>query len=450
MEPMDLREIAGTLGCRWEGGEQITTVTTDSRDVPPGSLFVALAGDRFDGHDYVAQSLEKGAAAAVICRDCPGDPGRLLRVEDTRDALIAIGGLYRSKFSPRCVGITGSVGKTTTKEMIAAVVGAAYETLKTEGNLNNEIGMPKTLLRLTPATQAAVIEMGMQGFGEIAKLAEAVKPDIGVITNIGVSHMEQLGTRENILKAKLELADALPDGAPLFLCGDNDLLATVEIPRLRVRFYGIDAPGCAVRATDIRDNGCETSFTLVDEAGTLPVTIPCAGRHNVENALAAYCVGRALDIPAETCAAALGSYVPAGMRQKVVRWRNMTIVEDCYNASPDSMRAALETLGTYPGATRRIAVLSDMLELGKISDQAHFGVGSFAAQKGADLLLVYGEKARLYVRGAMERGLEALWFPDKAALLAELRRRLCPDCVVWVKGSHGMRMETLLEELYQG
>lgn len=450
MESMNLREIAGTLGCRWAGGEQITVVTTDSRDVPPGSLFVALTGDRFDGHDYVASALEKGAAAAVVCRDCPGDPARLLRVEDTRDALIAIGGLYRSKFSLRCVGITGSVGKTTTKEMVAAVVGAAYETLKTEGNLNNEIGMPKTLFRLTPSTQAAVIEMGMQGFGEIAKLAKAVKPDIGVITNIGVCHLEQLGTRENILKAKLELADALPDGAPLFLCGDNDLLATVKIPRLRVRFYGIDAPGCAVRAENIRDNGHETTFTLVDGERALPVTIPCAGRHNVENALAAYCVGRAMEIPPETCGAALREYVPTGMRQKVVRWRNMTVVEDCYNASPDSMRAALETLGTYPGAKRRIAVLSDMLELGMISDQAHYDVGSFAAQKGADLLLAYGEKARFYVQGAADKGVEALWFPEKEALLAELRRRLCPNCVIWVKGSHGMRMETLLEGLYQG
>ena len=248
MEPLQLCEIARRLGCLWEGQEQITKITTDSRNVPVGSLFVALPGERFDGHDYVAGALEQGAAAAVVSRECPGNPEKFLRVADTRDALIAIGGLYREKFQIKCIGVTGSVGKTTAKEMIAAVVKTQYETLWTEGNRNNEIGTPETLFRLTPKTQAAVIEMGMQGLGEIAKLAAAVKPDIGVITNIGVSHIWQLGTRENILKAKLELAEALPDGAKLFLCGDNDLLSGVKIPRLQVGFYGIDAPQLDMRA----------------------------------------------------------------------------------------------------------------------------------------------------------------------------------------------------------
>lgn len=449
MEPMELRGIARALGCPWEGGEIITTVTTDSRDVPPGSLFVALTGDRFDGHDYVGAALEKGAAAAVICRDCAGDAARLLRVEDTRDALIAIGGLYRSMFSLRCVGITGSVGKTTTKEMIAAVVASAYKTLKTEGNLNNEIGMPQTLFRLTPGIEAAVIEMGMQGLGEIAKLAAAAKPDIGVITNVGVSHMELLGSRENILRAKLELAQALPDGAPLILCGDNDLLSTVRMPRLDVRFYGIDAPGCGTWAEGIRDNGHEITFTLRTAGQAAPVRLPCTGRHNLENALAACCVGQALGIPPEICAGALERYAPAGMRQRIVPWNGMTVVEDCYNASPDSMRAALETLGAYPGATRRIAVLSDMLELGKISKQAHYDVGAFAAQNRVDLLLAYGEESCMYVEGALQKGLEAHHFPNGEALLETLKERLCPGCVIWVKGSHGMHMETLLETLYQ-
>ncbi len=450
MEPLQLCEIARRLGCLWEGQEQITKITTDSRNVPVGSLFVALPGERFDGHDYVAGALEQGAAAAVVSRECPGNPEKFLRVADTRDALIAIGGLYREKFQIKCIGVTGSVGKTTAKEMIAAVVKTQYETLWTEGNRNNEIGTPETLFRLTPKTQAAVIEMGMQGLGEIAKLAAAVKPDIGVITNIGVSHIWQLGTRENILKAKLELAEALPDGAKLFLCGDNDLLSGVKIPRLQVGFYGIDAPQLDMRAVEIQENGLETDFVVQAGKEACRVHLPCAGRHNVENALAALSVGRALGIPLAAGAKGLESYQPAGMRQKVVKWNDMIIVEDCYNASPDSMRAALETLAHFPGASYRIAVLSDMLELGPVTKQSHYDIGSFCAPNKADLLLCYGEASADMAKGAEKGGMEALHFSDKEALLKALQKRLRPGCVVWFKGSRGMHMETLIEALYEG
>lgn len=449
MEPLQLCEIARTLGCPWEGQEWITKITTDSRVVPPGSLFVALAGERFDGHDYVASALEKGAAAAIVSRDCPGDPEKFLRVTDTRDALIAIGGLYRKKFQFQCIGVTGSVGKTTAKEMIAAAVKTRYETLWTEGNRNNEIGTPETLFRLSPRTQAAVIEMGMQGLGEIAKLAAAVKPDMGVITNIGVSHIWQLGSRENILKAKLELAEALPDGGKLFLCGDNDLLSGVKIPRLQVGFYGIDAPNLDMRAVEIQENGLETDFLAQAGSETCRVHLPCAGRHNVENALAALCAGKALGIPLEVCAKGLETYQPAGMRQKVVKWNGMMIIEDCYNASPDSMRAALETLGHFPGASYRIAVLSDMLELGPVTEQSHYDIGLFCARNRADLLLCYGEASVHMAEGAQKGGMEALHFSDKEALLKVLRKRLRPGCAVWFKGSRGMHMETLIQALYQ-
>lgn len=446
MEPLYMQEIARVLGGQWDGVQQVTLITTDSREVTPGCLFVALTGERFDGHDYVAQALEKGAVAAVVSRDCGVQP--VLRVADTRDALIALGGYYRDRFSIRCVGVTGSVGKTTTKEMIAAVVDSAYETIWTQGNLNNEIGMPKTLFRLTPTTQAAVIEMGMQGLGEIAKLATAAKPDIGVITNIGVSHMEQLGSRENILRAKLELADALPDGAPLFLCADNDLLRDVRIPRLNVQFYGLDAAICDTYAEDICDNGTEIIFTLCQEGVRETVCLPCTGKHHLENALAACCVGRTLGIAPKKCAEALAGYAPAGMRQRVVKWKDMTVVEDCYNASPDSMQAAMRTLGAYPGTGRRIAVVSDMLELGKISKQAHYDVGLFASQNGVDMLLAYGQESRETVLGAQKGGIVAHHYPDKNALLKGLCDVMQPGCVIWVKASHGMQLETLLEAFY--
>ena len=341
MERMTIQEIAEAIGSteRFEGA--VEQVSTDSRALPEGCLFLALAGERFNGHDYLAAALQNGAAFAVAQErraDYAAQNGRILYVQDTGRALLELGRAYRGKFSIHCVGVTGSVGKTTTKEMIAQVVSAGYKTLKTEGNLNNEIGLPKTLFGLDRSHQAAVIEMGMEGLGEIATLAAVAQPQIGVITNVGVSHIERLGSRENILKAKMELADALPDGAPLLLCGDNDLLSGVQMPRLRVTFFGIENPGCAFIAEEIFEQSGETRFTLRHPDGRIPVHLPCMGRHNVLNALAAFAVGRELGISPEDCAQALAGYRPSGMRQKVVDWNGVTVVEDCYNASPDSMQ----------------------------------------------------------------------------------------------------------------
>ena len=344
------------------------------------------------------------------------------------------------------IAVTGSAGKTTTKEMIAQVVSAGYKTLKTEGNLNNEIGLPKTLFGLDRSHQAAVIEMGMEGLGEIATLAAVAQPQIGVITNVGVSHIERLGSRENILKAKMELADALPDGAPLLLCGDNDLLSGVQMPRLRVTFFGIENPGCAVLAEEIFEQAGETRFILRHPDGRIPVHLPCMGRHNVLNALAAFAVGRELGISPEDCAQALAGYRPSGMRQKVVDWNGVTVVEDCYNASPDSMRAALSTLGRWEGASRRIAVLADMLELGEISRMSHIEAGQCAAEQGIDLLLAYGEQGRYYVEGAF--GVDARWFETKDALCKALEQESIPGSVIWVKASRGMKLEEVLEQFY--
>lgn len=450
MERMTIQEIARAIGSQGTYPGEVDTISTDSRRLPEGCLFVALEGERFDGHDFIPAALRAGAAAAVAHERRDYGPGAVLYAKNTQRALMDIAKAYRAKFSIRCVGVTGSVGKTTTKEMIADVLASTFRTLKTEGNLNNEIGLPKTLFRLDRTTEAAVVEMGMQGLGEIAALADIAKPDIGVITNIGVSHLEQLGSRENILKAKLELADELPDGAPLLLCGDNDLLSQVRIPRLDVLFFGIDNPACGLRAKDIREGERETSFTLCEGGGELPVTIPCVGRHNVLNALAAFAVGRALAIPPERCAAALRDYLPSGMRQKVVHWQGVTVVEDCYNASPDSMKAAIGTLAGYPCPGRKIAVLGGMLELGAISERAHTEIGAYAAEKGIDLLLAYGGDACYYQQGASEGGISAALFGDKAELLRRLMAEIRPGDVVWVKGSRGMRMEEILEGLYKG
>lgn len=449
MEKLTIEEIALAVGSSDSCSGEITEISTDSRTIPQGCLFVALAGERFNGHDYVKDAIQRGASFAIVHERRDYGSDNILYVKNTQDALMAIGRLYRSKFGIYCVGITGSVGKTTTKDMIADVVSAQFHTLKTQGNLNNEIGLPKTLFALDPSYEAAVIEMGMQGLGEIKELAKVAQPQIGVITNIGVSHIERLGSRENILKAKLELADELPDGASLILCGDNDLLQTVRNPRLNVQFYGIDNPACAFRAENMHENLTETSFQLCYNSKKLDVTIPCIGRHNVLNALAACAVGTALGIPLETCTEALKNYVPSGMRQKIVSFGGYTVVEDCYNASPDSMKAALSTLASYPCGGRRIAVLGDMFELGDIAPQAHADVGAFCAQKGIDQLYAYGDLARFYSEGATAAGGNAQTYSDSDSLIKTLRENLHAGDVVWFKASRGMRLEQVLQGLYE-
>ena len=450
MEKLKISEIAGALGtsCKTEG--EVLSLCTDSREVTPGCLFVAIQGERFDGHDFIAQALEKGAACALAHHggDFPRD--RVMMVGDTLEALLRLSAWYRSRFDLRVVGITGSVGKTTTKDMIAAVLSAKYRTIKTQGNQNNEIGAPKTLLTIGKDTQAAVVEMGMSGFGEIRDLAQAAQPQVGVITNIGVSHMELLGSRENILKAKLELAECLPDGAPLFLCGDNDLLGTVKIPGLDTIFYGIDNPNCAICGTIKSGTPFSTAFSIRWEGKSYDASVPGTGTHLVLDALAAFGVGVKLGLSPEEAVAALKGYTPSGMRQKVVDHHGVTVVEDCYNASPDSMAAALDTVRSFPVTGRRIFVMSDMLELGEIALRSHREVGEKAAASGVDLLLAWGELSREAVLGAQAAGMaEARFFPEKEDLTRELAALVRAGDLVWFKASRGMKLEEVIQGLYQ-
>ncbi|MBC8570109.1 UDP-N-acetylmuramoyl-tripeptide--D-alanyl-D-alanine ligase [Zongyangia hominis] len=442
-------EIAQALGVPFEGGGTVREVSTDSRTIGPGSLFVALPGERFDGHDYIAKAFAAGAAACVAERKVStGNPvwdERILVVPDSQRSLLQIAAYYRQKFSFLSVGVTGSVGKTTTKDMIAAVLSSRFATLKTLGNENNEIGLPRTVMRLMPDTQAAVFEMGMSGFGEIHDLTLCVRPDIGVITTIGVSHMLQLGSRENILKAKTEICDGMADGATLLLNGDNDLLQNYQNRRLNVVKYGIDGLDCAISAKNIREAGEDTHFSISYEGNAYPCTLPCIGRHNVLNALAAFGVGVFAGIPPQSCADALNGYQPSGMRQRMRECRGVRIVEDCYNASPDSMRAAIETLSTMACAGKKRMVLADMLELGEISQDSHRQIGVFAAQKGVDALYCYGGEARRLYEGAREAGLkDCRWFPDKETLTETLCREAVEGDILWFKGSRGMKLEEVI------
>ncbi|MEG1874428.1 MAG: UDP-N-acetylmuramoyl-tripeptide--D-alanyl-D-alanine ligase [Angelakisella sp.] len=451
MNPVKVTKLAEVLGTVCHNPGTITSLCTDSREAVPGSLFVAIPGERVDGHSYVGKALELGATAALVQRpgDYPAD--RTLLVEDTVKALLRFAAWYRTTLTPQLIAVTGSVGKTTTKEMIAAVVSAGFRTVKTIGNQNNEIGAPRTLLSMDSSTQAAVLELGMSGFGEIRALAQAARPQIGVITNIGVSHLEHLGSRENILKAKLELADCLPDGAPLFLCADNDLLEQVSIPRLSVLYYGIDSPKATLRGTITGGDAQHTDFIIAWQGGQYPAAIPGTGRHLVLNALAAFGVGVTLGMTPQAAVAALGDYQPSGMRQHVVNTSSgITVVEDCYNASPDSVAAALRTLGEFPCKGKRYAVLSDMLELGDATEQGHVSSGKLAAASGVDGLFVWGDHAALYAQGALAGGMtDVNILPNKQQLVTQLVQRLRPGDVVWFKASHSMKLEEAVEQLYE-
>lgn len=451
MLPMMLSQIAARLNAQIHDAVAISEIVTDSRKARPGTLFVAIRGENADGNQFAASALQNGAAAVVVDTLCEGvDPARAIVVPDTKQALIELGGLYREQFHIPFVGVTGSVGKTTTKEFIYAVLSASWPTHKNEGNQNNELGVPNTLFALDHSHEAAVIEMGMCGPGEIRALTMQVQPAVGVITSIGVSHIEQLGSRENILKAKLEITEGMPNDAPLFLCGDNDLLDGVRDDRLRIYRYGMVNPDCEIKATDVAQQQESTRFIIHSPWGEHNACIPVVGQHNVLNALAAFGVGCVLGVPPARAAAALGNYLPTGMRQKVVRHNAMTVVEDCYNCSPDSLRAAVLALQGYPCVGRRVLVLSDMLELGEQGAAMHEQCGRFIAAHEVDLLLACGPLSQHTVDGARAAGMErCCYFENKQQLAGQLRGALRTGDVVWFKASRGMQLEDVIQTLYQ-
>lgn len=452
--PLKLKEIADAIGAKTKieiPDVEITNICTDSRDVKPGSVFVALCGEKFDGHAFVKTAMQNGALWAVVQKEGDYGTDKLLFVNTTRQAFLDIAGLYRSKFSPKVIAVTGSVGKTSTREMIAAVIKSKYKTLKTENNLNNEVGVPKTILELDESIEAMVLEFGMVNLGEIRELTVPAKPDIAVITCIGTCHIENLGSRENIKKAKFEIVEGLKKGGTLLLNKDNDMLKDVCPPGYNVVYYAVVDTSADIRAKDIVEKNGETDFTIVSKDGEYRAHIPTMGEHNVLNALAGFGVGVTAGIAPEQCAIALANFKNTGMRQKVHISKGVTVVEDCYNANPDSMKAALDTLGaqkTKDGA-RKIAVLGDMLELGTVAESSHYEVGKLAAEK-ADLILCFGELSEFTVSGAKENGLlEAYHFDSKEKLAEELKKTAKSGDIVWLKASRGMRFEDIAEVFYE-
>lgn len=449
MKAFTLQEAAAALGLpQMQAQATLADVCTDTRKIQPGSLFVCLRGERFDGHSFASQAAQLGAAALLADHPVDADVPQLV-VTDTGKALLQLAGWYRRRFQLPVVGLTGSVGKTTTKEFIALVLGAKYNTLKTQGNLNNEIGVPQMLFRLEDSHTAAVIEMGMNHFGEISRLTRAVAPTVGLITNIGVSHIENLGSRAGILQAKLEILEGMAPDAPLIVNMDNDMLRTVKLGDRPLLTFAIDDQSADFTATDIAEQGSTTTFTVHHSTFTQPVTIPTVGIHNVYNALAAMAVGYVTGVDSAAAASALANYVPAGMRQNLVQVGGVQVIEDCYNASPDSMRAALQTLGKLP-AHRRYAVLGAMLELGDYAKEAHTQVGKMAAENGIDGVLAYGADAAYIVEAAKQAGLEnARLFDTKEALAQSLAQQVQPGDGVLFKGSRGMHLEDVMHTVYE-
>lgn len=449
MKAFTLQEAAAALGLpQMQAQATLADVCTDTRKIQPSSLFVCLRGERFDGHAFASQAAKSGAAALLVDHPVDADVPQLV-VTDTGKALLQLAGWYRRRFQLPVVGLTGSVGKTTTKEFIALVLGAKYNTLKTQGNLNNEIGVPQMLFRLEDSHTAAVIEMGMNHFGEISRLTRAVAPTVGLITNIGVSHIENLGSRAGILQAKLEILEGMAPDAPLIVNMDNDMLRTVKLGDRPLLTFAIDDQSADFTATDIAEQGSTTTFTVHHSTFTQPVTIPTVGIHNVYNALAAIAVGYVTGVDPDAAASALANYVPAGMRQNLVQVGGVQVIEDCYNASPDSMRAALQTLGKLP-VHRRYAVLGAMLELGDYAKEAHTQVGMMAAENGIDGVLAYGADAAYIVEAAKQAGLEnARLFDTKEALAQSLVQQVQPGDGVLFKGSRGMHLEDVMHTVYE-
>ena len=432
------------------GDAAIDLVTTDSREVRPGCIFVAFPGEKFDGHDFAAKALAEGAEYVVLNHPVDSVPAEKTGLcPDSYRAMMTMGANYRSQFHPKVVGVTGSVGKTTTKQMTYAAIAGFGSTIKTEGNQNNELGLPRTLFRIGKETEYAVVEMGMSHLGEIERLSQCARPDAGIITCIGVSHIGNLGSQENICKAKLEICAGLKNGAPLVLNGDDPFLRKAKLPgHVRPIWFSLGDEDADVCALNIRQEGDGMTFTLEDgEEDTTEVHIPAMGRHNVANALAAYAAATRLGLSAKKVIAGLEQFQQTGMRQKVVHSKGVDVIEDCYNANPDSMKAALAMFREYP-CKRRFALLGDMLELGKMSGPAHAEAGRQAAEYGVDVLLCYGPESARMAEAARAAGVKAVHVASYREAADALLSQMRPGDALLVKASRGMALEKALEIFY--
>lgn len=452
------KDIAAMCGGRLIGdaSAEVVSVCTDSREAERGSMFVAIIGERVDGHGYIGNVIRSEAACA-LCSRMPEEVGNLpvILVEDTVAALGRLGHEYSKGCRAKRVGVTGSVGKTTTKEFIASVLSTAGRVWKTEGNFNSTVGLPMSLLTLPEEADYAVLEMGMTGPGEIALLSDIACPEIGVITTIGTAHMELLGSRENIAKAKLEIKSSLAKDGHLLLCGNEPLLENEGKRDGRVSYFSADSENTDYYAYNINsDEGGMTFDAFCKGKHLYDLEIPVIGKHNVAAALAGIAVGDMLGIDGERIRHGIAAYRPVGLRQQMTDVGGVRIISDCYNASPESMRAAasvLSTVASHRGG-KKVALLGDMLELGENSAELHYGVGRAFAEAGADLLVSFGERAERIADGFAEVLGEdkVLRFRDKSDAKAPalaLADMLASGDTLLLKASRMIAAERVAEEL---
>lgn len=455
MKNMTLGNIADCCGGIYFGDEnkkntEVTGIAIDSRKVKQGGLFIPICGERVDGHKFIPEVMEKGALACLSEQKQEHPSGPYILVESTREALRKTAAFYRQSLGIKVAGITGSVGKTSTKEMIASVLKERYTVHKTAGNYNNEIGLPLTIFDLTEEHEIAVLEMGISDFGEMHRLAETANPDICVITNIGLCHLENLGSRDGILKAKTEVFAHLRGEGTVILNGDDDKLATVHMVNgkkpVRYGLHQGDAYASEIETLELE--GIRMTLHLHGESRK--VVIPIPGEHNIYNALAAACVGDACGMHLDEICRGIESAETISGRSNLIRKNGITVIDDCYNANPVSMRASLDVLAQASG--RKIAVLGDMGELGQSERSLHAGVGSYAAQKQIDMLLCTGELSEEMVRAsaAVKNGKTyAAYFSTKEELLEYLLMAIKKGDTLLVKASHFMQFSKIVEALCQ-
>ncbi len=445
-----LQATGGTL-LRGDADMQITNITTDSRVVDCNSLFVPLVGERMDGHNFINTVFEKECVACITHKDIPLPKNScVIKVMDTLRALGDIAAFYKEKYRIPTVAITGSVGKTTTRDLVHAALSAKYNTVKTKKNYNNDIGVPLTIFTQESEHERAVVEMGMSHFGEIERLSEIVRPDAAVITNIGMAHIANLGSQEGILKAKLEVTKYFNENNTLIVNGDDKFLSSIKDtnPVYKTIYFGIDNPQNDVYAKNIVNKGLSgIEFTAVVDSKEYRVYVSQIGVHNVYNALAAICAGLVFGVEVEDSIRGIADCEYTSDRLELLRNGDVEIINDCYNASPDSVKAALAIM-PYSTKKRRIAILGDMLEMGEYADKAHYELGDYVIKNNIDTLITAGENAKCIAecaKKALMREVYSFNTTDEAASFSATYVK--PDDCVLVKASHGMHFENIVNAI---
>lgn len=450
MKNLTIGNIVAAVNGDWHGdaallGKEISSITTDSRNVVRDSLFAAIKGENSDGHDYIGASIEKGALCVIAERIPEGEALPVIVVKNTVEALGDLAAFYRRQFDIPVLGITGSVGKTTAKEMVSAVLSRRFKVHKTPKNLNNELGVPLTLFGLEEGHEFAVIEMGISHFGEMHRLAEIVHPDMALYTTIGSAHLEFLGDFDGVLKAKTEMLEYLPENGIVFVNGDNETLQKLTCKQEICR-YGVSR-GCEVTAENVRLFGTDgMELKIVSGTRRIPCKINSFGVHMVTAALGAAAAGMHMGLTDEEISAGIADYVPIGSRSGIIKTDKITIIDDCYNANPTSVAAALDSLTML--SNRRVCILGDMGELGETAAKLHFETGSHAANKGVDLVITCGELSENTAEGAKKSGCKSVvYFKTKAELINELPKLIENGDAVLVKASHSNKFEEIVEAL---